>query len=444
MLRAASWLLAGNMFAQGVRLLSSLILTRLLMPDAFGLMAVVNALYFGLMMFSDMGIWQSVVRSSHGEDPQYLGTAWTLQCLRGLVLAMLILLAAAGLNAAAAQGWFASASVYADPRLPSVVAAFALAALFQGGESMRLACAQRRLQTQWVVRLELITQALTVVLTVAAAFMMRSVWALLVGAVGSVAIRTVLSHLLVPGPVVRPAWSRESAREMVGFGKWVFVSSIFGFLAAHGEKLILGAVLGAASFGLFAIASNLLSAVVSAYGAVNGRVVFPGLSTALRANEHHAIRGRYLRVQSMADLGLGVVSGLLVSAGGLIVSTLYDPRYVDAGWMLQCLGLGLLGMRFQVLEQLMFAQGAARWVSANNLLRIVGLVLFIPLGLWLGGEQGAVLGVAASQFASWPVSLWFRCRHDLMSVRHELILLPATFSGVALGNVCLVAAGLFR
>ena len=70
----------------GLRMISSLILTRLLVPEAFGLMALISVLMTGLAMFSDMGISSSVVQSKRGDDPAYLNTAWTLQVIRGFVL----------------------------------------------------------------------------------------------------------------------------------------------------------------------------------------------------------------------------------------------------------------------------------------------------------------------------------------------------------------------
>ena len=62
MLKAAGWVLGGNLGGQLIRLGSNLVLTRLLLPESFGLVAAVNTLYFGLVMLSDLGVWQSVVR----------------------------------------------------------------------------------------------------------------------------------------------------------------------------------------------------------------------------------------------------------------------------------------------------------------------------------------------------------------------------------------------
>ncbi len=104
MLRAAGWLLGGNISSQALRLFSNLILTRLLVPEAFGLVAAVNTLYFALVMFSDLGVWQSVVKSERGTQARFLGTAWAVQLVRGALLCAVVLLIAAGFEWAGAQG----------------------------------------------------------------------------------------------------------------------------------------------------------------------------------------------------------------------------------------------------------------------------------------------------------------------------------------------------
>jgi len=431
--RAATWLLAGNIAAQALRLASSLVLTRLLVPEAFGLMAAVNTLYFGLLMFSDLGIWQSVVRSKCGHDQRFLGTAWVVQMLRGGVLAGFVLLLALAIHLAAGQGWFSNGTVYADPRLPPMMAVLALCAVLQGLESMQLATAQRELLGRQMVWLELLTQVATILITVTAAWLTGSVWALVLGTVSATAIKTILSYYLIPGSRVQPCWDAESAREIVGFGKWIFVSSIIGFLAAHGEKLILGASLGVASFGVFSIASNLLAAVVGVYSTLNGRVIFSSLSMVLRDRDHAAMVRVYARVQQLADLFLGVASGLLLLIGHRMVEGLYDARYADAGWMLQLLGLGLLAMRHQVLEQLMFALGRPGWVTANNTLRALAMVAFIPAGFMIDGERGAILGVVISQFASWPLSYRFKSEQGLLTWATEKVWLPSLGLGLVSG-----------
>ncbi len=433
MLKAAAWLVGSNISSQLLRLGSNLILTRLLVPEAFGLVAAVNTLYFALVMFSDLGVWQSVVKSARGTDPRFLGTAWTVQLLRGGLLAVIVLLIALALQSAAQANLFAAGTVYADARLPPMVAFFALCALVQGMESMKLASAQRELQVGHLARLDLASQIGAMLVTLVLVWFTRSVWALLVGTLVGAALRTLFSHVYLPGKTARPCWDRSSAAEIIGFGKWIFLSSIVGFLAAHGEKIILAGSLATASFGVFSIASTLLAALIGVYASLNGHVIFSSLSLALRSEDNTEVVRVYTRVQQLADLFLGTLAGGLLMSGQWAVWLLYDARYHDAGWMLQWLGLGLLAMRHQVVEQLMFARGQPAWVTANNSLRALGLVVFIPVGFALGGEPGAIIGVVLSQFASWPLSLLFKRQQGLLRWSTEKWWLPALGVGLGLG-----------
>ena len=90
-LRAGFWTFFGHISSQAVRLGSNLIMTRLLVPEMFGVMAIANLVLFGLALFSDVGIGQGIVQSRRGHDPVYLNTSWTVQIIRGIVIWLLAL-----------------------------------------------------------------------------------------------------------------------------------------------------------------------------------------------------------------------------------------------------------------------------------------------------------------------------------------------------------------
>lgn len=434
MVRAAVWLVGSNVASQGLRLLSSLVLTRLLLPQSFGLMAALQTLYFALVMFSDLGVWQSVVTHPKGEHPTFLGTAFSVQFVRGVLLAATVALIALGLKLCALYAPFKADTVYADAQFPAMVLVFALSALLQGAESMHIATAQRALQTRLLTQLELLTQLAGMVVTIACALWTHSVWSLLLGTVSATLARTVFSHTLLQGPAYRPCWDRASLRDIVGFGKWIFLSSLIGFAAANGEKLILGGTLAAQDFGVFSIAALLLAAMVGLVGNLNAHLVFPSLSEALRSGDA-AAHTVYTRVQQMADAILGGIAGLTLVLGDWVVRLLYDARYAEAGWMLQLLALGLVAMRYQVLEQMMFARNRPGWVTLGNSLRALALVVLVPPGHALGGVQGAVVAVVVSQFAGWPVALVFKWRQGLMSWKSEAFWPLALVLGGTIGGL---------
>jgi hypothetical protein len=77
-IRGTAWTLFGYGGSQALRLVSNLILTRLLVPEVFGLMALVQTFQAGLTLFSDIGIAPSIIQNKRGEDPTFLNTAWDI------------------------------------------------------------------------------------------------------------------------------------------------------------------------------------------------------------------------------------------------------------------------------------------------------------------------------------------------------------------------------
>ena len=49
-------------------------------------MALIQTFIIGLQMFSDIGIYPSIIQNKRGEEPDFLNTAWTIQIVRGGVL----------------------------------------------------------------------------------------------------------------------------------------------------------------------------------------------------------------------------------------------------------------------------------------------------------------------------------------------------------------------
>src|SRR5688572_15740248 len=117
-LGGSAWTLAGYMAMQVLRFGSNLVLTRLLFPEAFGVMTLGWVLMQGLEMFSDLGLGLSIVQHQRGDDPRFLNTAWTIQAVRGALLTLVAVAIAP-----------AYAAFYGQPELTTYVQVAALTAL---------------------------------------------------------------------------------------------------------------------------------------------------------------------------------------------------------------------------------------------------------------------------------------------------------------------------
>ncbi len=383
-IRSSAWTVGGYGAAQALRFVGNVILTRLLFPEAFGLMILVNTLLQGLQMFSDIGIGPSIIRSSRGEDPAFLNTAWSIQVVRGLLLSLV----------SVALAW-PLAAVFAQQDLVSLVPAVGVTAFLSGLTSTNIHTATRRLRIGRVVALEITAQAVALLTMVAWASLERSVWALAAGSIAGAGARAWLSYYIGPDRN-RPQWDDAAGREMLLFGRAIFLSTAVLFAANQSERLILGHSVTLATLGVYGIAYTLATMATSVVQMLMTRVVFPSLSRLLREDPPRAIL-EFSRLRRNVDL-LSVVAVCLGAVlGPLAIRVLYDHRYWDAGWMLRIL---LLQTALDIMRQpaawLLVAAGKPWCGVVANLLRIVVLWAVLPLALLYSGMTAAVWVISLS------------------------------------------------
>src|SRR3954468_21140352 len=94
-IRGGVWTITGYILTQILRVSATLVLARhFLGPESFGIVGLVSVFVAGLSMFSELGIVANVVQHVHGDDPDFLNTAFSVQALRGLAISVVALAAA--------------------------------------------------------------------------------------------------------------------------------------------------------------------------------------------------------------------------------------------------------------------------------------------------------------------------------------------------------------
>ena len=377
---AAVWSFVGFGASQVVRLASNLVLTRLLFPEAFGLMAIAGVLMQGLMLFSDIGIGPSIIQHEKGEDRRFLDTAFTMQAARGLVLTLLSTLLA-----------WPFAAFYDEPRLFAIVVVVGASSLIQGLNSTKVFTVGRRLDLKRLTLVELASQIVGAIAMIAWALVSPTYWALAAGGLVTPLAKTVLGHLAIPGPRDGFAWHAPSARDLIGFGRWIFLSTVMTFFAGQSDRLIFAKLVPLDLLGVYSTAAMLAMMPPTLFGVIERRVVFPVYSTVHR--EGRPLAPTFLRLRGGFLAGGGALCAALIAGGPALIELLYDDRYREAGWMVQALTLGtwlnLLEMTYGAAH---LATGRARWVAAASFAKVIGIVAGVTIGHALGGFVGAVLG----------------------------------------------------
>ncbi len=428
--------LAGTqlVFQNVIRLGTNLVMTRLLVPEAFGVMAIVQAVLFGFVMLSDVGINTSVIRSKRGDDQIFLRTAWTLQIARQVVLFLLCLVAGAVVSALQAMEAVPAGSVYNHPDLPPVLAASGVILLFDGLRSMDAILVQRTLRIARYTAIEVATQLAAIPVMILLARWDAGVWALLAGGMLSSALVAFGSHFLGAGFRPGLALERDALHELIHFGKWLLVASGLTFISRVGDRFLLGALMSSAELGVYSIATMLVQVIRLAVEKVANLLGVSVLGEIMRErpNQFQAV---YYKIRTAFDGLVFFLTGVLLVASDTLVELLYDARYHAAGYYLALLSVGIAATYQNTKTSAMLVDGYSRGHAIQMGVRVVALAVTFPIGYTLFGMTGGVVAIAVHSLWSAPLLYLYFHRRGWLSWWREIRMLWALPAGMAGGYV---------
>lgn len=393
-----------------LRLASNIILARLLFPEAFGLMALVQVVIAGAALFSDLGFRGAIVQHKRGEEPAFLDTAWTLQILRGVLL-MVIVMAVAG----------PAARFYEEPQLESLLFIAAFVPLIGGFESTKVLTADRKLQIERLTIMMLGTQFIGVVATVALAWWLGTVWALAIGLLIAPSLKMILSHTLLEGHSNRPFLEKEATWSLLTYGGFIFLASVAGFFANHGDRAVLGKFVDLSDLAIYNIAMLMAMVPRKLAMTVAGRVIFP-LYARRPPAESVENRRNINKARRLVTAPLLIMGAVFAIFGDLIIRALYDPRYEAAGPYLVLIALAAMP---QVIIQsypraplasghsgkfafLQIAMAAARFGLLVALVPVFGLL-------------GAVAAIPLTALVFYPVLVFMILPYRAWDPLHDIL-----------------------
>lgn len=413
--RAASWTLAAYIVCQGIRFGSNLVMTRLLFPEAFGIMTIVTLVMIGVALLTDIGVTQSIISDPEGDKREFLNTAWTVQLLRGIVIG--------GLIAAAARP---VALFYKQPLLEDFLYLTACTSAFAGLQSTKIATASREINAARLALLEIGGSAINVIVAMLYALYEPTAWALIWGNVASSVARTLATHYLFPGENNRVHWNPVIARRLMHFGLWITLSSALTFLSGEGARLLMGKLLDVRLLAMNSLAGALCWTVAGVIQSMAGRVFHPVYAEVLRASPERfaEVVHKSRRVQVAAVWGSCLFFLLL---GKPLIDFLYDKRYADAAVMLQIQSLGLMiGVLSTSYSSVLLSMGRMGLGSVIQFCQIIVNISFMLVGHHVAGPFGVVAFGTLSGWALYPVTAFIYKKLGLWKASIDLPVLLAT------------------
>jgi len=418
-MRSAALTIFGFGASQALRLASNLILTRLLFPEAFGVMVLVGLIMMGLAMFSDIGIGPSIMQNKRGDDQDFLDTAWTIQVIRSVLLWV----------TASLLAW-PMAQFYGVPDLVQLLPAAALSLLVMGFIPTRYETANRHLMLGRVTVLDLINQVIGLALAVGLAYAFRSVWALVISGVIGSTLQVILYMAFLPGVHNRFRWEKSAGAELIRFGRWIFLSTVAGFVLSQGDKAVLGKFLSLETLGIYNIGYFLASFPLLLGGMVVRRLLIP----IYREKPPEKSVENFAALQKMRFTLSGLILltlAIFAFSGVVLVQFMYDPRYHLAGAIVVVIAvMQLPNLVALTYDQSALAAGDSQRFFLLAATRAVLTIAGLLIGVFWAGLLGALIGQGIAMALAYPVVVWLAKKQGAWDPLHDFVV---TIAGIALG-----------
>jgi O-antigen/teichoic acid export membrane protein len=258
-----------RMLAQGanfvLRLVTLMILARLLEPNDFGLVGMVTAFTGVLSLFRDFGLSSAAIQRDKVSEEQ-VSTLFWINLLVGVVLAFLAVAMAPAI-----------AALYHEPRLIPVAAVLAAGFVFNAAGVQHGALLQREMRFTALAVINTVSLIAAGTIAVITAKMGFGYWALVAMTV-VLPLTTTIGSWIVSGWIPGKAYRRAGIRSMMRFGGMLTANSLVVYVANNFDKVLLGRYWGVDALGIYGRAYQLVNIPIDNLNSAAGEVAFSALS----------------------------------------------------------------------------------------------------------------------------------------------------------------------
>lgn len=385
--RGALLLGSGSVAEQGGRFLRNMILTRLLAPSAFGVMAIVLSASAIVGALTEVGLRAAVVQNPRGGEPTYLNAGWWMGMGRAIGTYSLIFFMAPFV-----------AHFYGNGELAALFRVSLLSIVFDGAMSPRFVLLQKEMKLGLWSAISNGGALVGVVLTVILSLILPSVWALAIGYCSENFFRCLLSYILCPG-LPSLGWDLSVARDLFKYSRAAFGLSFLNLIFTRTDIFVLGKLYSPTELGLYTMAVALVQTPSFFLTSMLGQTLFPAFAQ---------VQGDKRRVNRILSevtcwlilLGLPGVA-VIYLCGHSLLSLTYGARYVaGAGPLAVAAVVVFLNVLNAAITCVFMGIGRPelhrRAVAASAVAMMIMIYPACKLFGVLGGQVAAVVAISVS------------------------------------------------
>jgi O-antigen/teichoic acid export membrane protein len=416
--------MGGEMISFTLRIGSTAVLARLLIPEDFGLIGMVVALTGFAKIFKDLGLSDATIQHKDITHEK-VSTLFWINVLVGFLI-MIIIAALSPLIA-----WF-----YNDPRLIGISLTTSTAFLFSGLTVQHQALICRQMRFGQIAMIEILSIALGIALGIGLAYKGFGYWALVWKEVSTSAFMAVGSWLMcrwLPGLPKRGS----GVGSMLRFGRDITGFNVTSYFSHSLDKILIGRFNGPRLLGLYGKAFQLMVMPVNQIQYPISRVSMSALSSL--QNEPAKYRQYYRKLISLLSfVYMPVVVYLGIYSENIILLVLGE-KWIEAAAIFKILAFAaFIEPISSTCDVVLVSCGKTkrffRWGVASS----ISLIVAFSVGIsW--GPIGVALSYAVANYAIFGPSLWYRFKETPITVPlfFQEISLPL-FSSIFMGIILIL------
>lgn len=431
-LRGVAWKTGSAVVLRLSRVVTAVILARLLAPSDFGLAAMVLVASSLVLVFSDLALGSALVQRAKLTEADRSTVFWTS-------VAAGVLFTVGGFLLSGPIAGF-----YGEPKVQPLFAAFSLTFVVTALSSAQVALLNREMDFRTLEIRQIASYLVGAVVGIVAAARGYGAWAIIAQQISVAFVSTFLLTVMSPWRP-RLVYSLASLRDLGGFGARVFGTRLLFYLNRNADNVLIGRFLGASALGAYSLAYNLMLMPFSNIAGPIQQALFPAFSR--MQDDSRWITAAWIRVNRLvAAFSIPSLAGLIVVAPDF-VQVVLGERWSAATPVIQVLcWVGMLQSLQRLNSAILEARDRTGTLLLYSLVAVVASLVAFAVGLrW--GIVGVAVAYAVSSTVVEPYYTWLTGRAIGSSLREFLVGLRgvveatvAMAAGVLAVRLLLVAA----
>ena len=327
-LKATKWSSITEIVAKLITPITSIVLARLLTPEAFGVVATLTMVITFAEIFTDAGFQKYLIQHQFVDDvdkEQSTNVAFWSNLIMSLFIWLVI-------------GIFADplAAMVGSPGLGHVLTIACVSIPLAAFSSIQMALYKRDLDFKTLFKVRIVGICIPLLVTIPLAFYLRSYWALVIGTIATNCANAVL---LTVYSKWKPKfyYSFAKLKEMFSFSAWSVIEAVSIWLTGYVDVFIIGVYLNEYYLGLYKTSMTIVGQIMGLITAATTPILFSSLSRL--QNDDKAFQSLFFKFQKLVGLLVIPLGVGIYCYSDLVTKILLGDQWLEASSFIGLWGL---------------------------------------------------------------------------------------------------------